>query len=172
MKKCSSKAFTSSMQVDFLEKRLRIVSVLEEIQEIFSVPIFIICTANFVACIANLAQIVVYASKNAAPTVVEVVFMSSNTVASMLCIFCSAGQVPTEMQKFSATARRHLEQRAILGMIRENLVIERLMLDETFTMSGCELIFYKKSTILTILGTILTYGLLILSIDLNAASKN
>ncbi|GBO13120.1 hypothetical protein AVEN_223539-1 [Araneus ventricosus] len=172
MKECSSEVFTSSVQIEFLKRRLRIVTVLEEIQEVFSKSTFMVCTANFTACMANLAQILVYASESAAMTLLEVSSISSITVASMVSIFFSAGKVPVEMQRFSAIARRHFEQRVILGMRSEMAGAERLMLHETFTMSGCELIFYKRSTVLTVLGTILTYGLLILNLDLKTDSNN
>ncbi|GBO22287.1 hypothetical protein AVEN_176553-1 [Araneus ventricosus] len=172
MKKCSSKAFTSSVQVEFLKKRLRIVSVLEEIEEVFSKSTFIVCTANFTACMANLAQILVYASENTALTLLEVFFISSITVASMVSIFFSAGKISVEMQRFSAIARRHFEHRVILGLSREDTGARSLFLDGKFTMSGCQLILYKRSTILTVLGTILTYGLLILNLDLETNSKN
>ncbi|GBN09597.1 hypothetical protein AVEN_178733-1 [Araneus ventricosus] len=154
-------------QIEILKRRLRVVKILEETQGIFSTATFVICTANFTSCLTDLSQIILYASQNIGVTIISVLFGSTSAVASLACIFLCAGQVPIEMKRISTITRRLFEQKAIWGIAEENAVVERLMLnEEECTLSGCELIFFKKSTVLTLIGTILTYGLLIFSMDL------
>ncbi|GFT33481.1 uncharacterized protein NPIL_668811 [Nephila pilipes] len=162
---CSPKMFTPGKQIGFLKDRKQITKLAEEIQAVFSQTSFIICMANFMSCLSSLSQIIFYISQNVAPTIIEILFILSSALASMLSIFYNAGQIPKEMKRFSQILRALHEDRILSGIVQENSLVEKLILDENiFVLSGCDLIFFTRSGILTVLGTILTYGLLILFI--------
>ncbi|GBL95614.1 hypothetical protein AVEN_212700-1 [Araneus ventricosus] len=116
IEKNSPESFTVVKQIEILKRRLRVVKILEEMQEIFSTASFVICSANFTSCLTDMSQIISYASQNIGPTIISVLFSSTSTVASIVCIFLSAGQVPIEMKRISTIARRLLEQKAIWGI--------------------------------------------------------
>ncbi|GBM95037.1 hypothetical protein AVEN_81802-1 [Araneus ventricosus] len=164
---CSPKELTTKKLVEFLQNRNRIIKVLKEIQSIFSTATFIICTANFMACFSNFGQVITYSPVYVELAVCETVNVAFLALVSMMSIFYYAGLIPMDMQRFTDILREHYEQRALLGIVPENSALERLVFEEkTFLLSGCDLIFYRKDTITTALGTILNYGLLILSIEL------
>ncbi|GFS41884.1 uncharacterized protein NPIL_599791 [Nephila pilipes] len=164
---CSPKLFTPGMQMGFLKDRKQITKLAEEIQAVFSQASFVICMANFMSCLSNLNQIIFYVALNIVPTIIEILFISSIALASILFLFFNAGQIPIEMKRFSQILRDLHENRILLGIVHKNSLVERLILDErTFILSGCDLIFFTRNGIFTVLGAILTYGLLIVSVDL------
>ncbi|GFY80142.1 uncharacterized protein TNIN_201611 [Trichonephila inaurata madagascariensis] len=167
IQKCPPMEFSTKVQIGFLKSRYRIIAVLEEIQAVFSKASLVICIGNFMACFSNLGEVLYYSPKTAFLTAVEVMFISTSTLVSLLSIFYCAGRIPLEMNAFSRVMQKQFEKRTFLGVIEENTSVERLLFQEKiFVLSGCEMIHFTRSGILTILGAILTYGLLILSVDL------
>ncbi|GFY64514.1 uncharacterized protein TNIN_14301 [Trichonephila inaurata madagascariensis] len=116
---------------------------------------------------SNIGEVLFYSPKTGVLIAVEVLFISISTLVSLLSIFYCAGRIPLEMDFFSRTIQKQFQKRALLGVVEENTSVERLLLQEkTFVLSGCEMIHFTRSGILTILGAISTYGLLVLSVDL------
>ncbi|GFU13517.1 uncharacterized protein NPIL_435251 [Nephila pilipes] len=164
---CSPKIFTPRMQIGFVKDRKQITKLAEEIQTVFSETSFIVCMANFMSCLSSLSVIIFYVAQNVVPNIIEILLILSSALTSMLSLFYNAGQIPIEMKRFSQILRDLHENRVLSGIVQENSLVERLILDEsTFIMSGCNIIFFTRNGILTILGAILTYGLLIVSVDL------
>ncbi|GFY38432.1 uncharacterized protein TNIN_43971 [Trichonephila inaurata madagascariensis] len=93
-----------------------------------------------------------------------------NSVSALIClisIFWIPGEVPIQMEKFNQVIRKKFELRACLNIVQENLSLERVLCEEkVFVLSGCSLVHFRKHFVLTVLGTILTYGLLIMNLDL------
>ncbi|GFR28344.1 uncharacterized protein TNCT_393261 [Trichonephila clavata] len=167
IQKCPPMEFSTKVQIGFLKNRYHIITVLEEIQAVFSKTSLVICIGNFMSCFSNLGEVLFYSPKTAFLTALEVLFISTSTLVSLLSIFYCAGRIPLEMNAFSKRIQMQFEKRALSGVIEENPTVERLLLQEkTFVFSACEMIHFTRSGILTILGTILTYGLLVLSVDL------
>ncbi|GBN38402.1 hypothetical protein AVEN_111979-1 [Araneus ventricosus] len=158
--------FTLKVEMEILKKRHHIFDMLEMIETSLSTASFLTCTAHFLACLSNLSQLLMYLPGNKTLTILAVSFISGSAVVSTAFIFLNAGQIPIEMEKFSRLLRRRIEQRSFLGLDSLKVRSERSVTDEqVFVLSGCDLIYYRKSTLLSLLGTILTYGLLILSIE-------
>ncbi|GFW69713.1 uncharacterized protein TNCV_1883571 [Trichonephila clavipes] len=169
---CSPKAFTVGVQIGLMKDRKHIMKLAEEIQTVFSRASFFICMTNFMSCLSNLGQIIFYLTQNVAPTLIEILFISFSALSSMLSIFYYAGQIPIEMKRLTQVLKNKFVDRVSLGIDQDNSFVERLLVEEnTFVMSGCDLIFFTRNGILTVLGTILTYGLLILSLDLKQKTE-
>ncbi|KAF8788164.1 hypothetical protein HNY73_009695 [Argiope bruennichi] len=166
MEKISPATFTFKVEMELLKKRHRIIDMLEMIEATLSTASFLTCAANFIACLTNLSHLLIYLSENKAITVINISLISGSAVVSTMSIFWNAGQIPIEMEKFSRLMRRRIEERSFLECNSLGIRTERSAVDEhVFVLSGHNLIYYRKSTILTLVGTILTYGLLILSIE-------
>ncbi|GFY75080.1 uncharacterized protein TNIN_406961 [Trichonephila inaurata madagascariensis] len=172
IQKCPPLEFSTKVQIGFLKSRYRIIAVLEEIQAVFSKASLVICIGNFMSCFSNLGEVLFYSPKTTFLTALEVLFISTSTLVSLLSIFYCAGRIPLELNAFSKMIQKQFEKRALSGVIEENPSVERLLLQEkTFVFSGCEIIYFTQSGILTIIGTILTYGLLVLSVDLKNVNQ-
>ncbi|GFT54264.1 uncharacterized protein NPIL_631911 [Nephila pilipes] len=84
-------------------------------------------------------------------------------------MFWIPGEVPIEMDNFNQVMRKKFELRAASGIISDNSAVERAVCDEkVIVLSGCSLIYFTKESVLSVLGTILTYGLLIIGLDLRS----
>ncbi|GFU26397.1 uncharacterized protein TNCV_2507151 [Trichonephila clavipes] len=77
-------------------------------------------------------------------------------------MFWIPGEVPIEMERFSQAARKKYELRAYFGIGSENPSVERALCEnKAFVLSGFNLVYFKKESVLTVMGTILTYGQLL-----------
>ncbi|GFY78502.1 uncharacterized protein TNIN_14561 [Trichonephila inaurata madagascariensis] len=170
LEKCSSKTFTVDVQVKYLKCRRRIIKLLEKTQDVFSPIIFLICSASFSCCFAMLGQLIFYSYKNGGLSFLsDTLFNSLSALISLISMFWIPGEVPIEMNKFDQAIRKKYELRAVSGVISENSSVERAFFEgQVFVLSACNLIFFTKESVLTVLGTILTYGLLIISLDLRS----
>ncbi|GBN82760.1 hypothetical protein AVEN_160488-1 [Araneus ventricosus] len=70
------------------------------------------------------------------------------------------------MENFTKIIRSKYEMRASFGIISQNPTVEKLLLEEKiFVVSGWNLIFFRRRSILPVLGTALTYGLLFMGFE-------
>ncbi|KAG8199762.1 hypothetical protein JTE90_000855 [Oedothorax gibbosus] len=82
-------------------------------------------------------------------------------------MFWVAGGIPLEIKQLRKAFTEKSKERALLGFALELTAPERIQTqNEDFKLSGCGLLFFRRSSILGVLGSILTYGLLIMSIEI------
>ncbi|GBM37347.1 hypothetical protein AVEN_24532-1 [Araneus ventricosus] len=92
--------------------------------------------------------------------------ISTTVFISLILMFWIPDQIPLEMENFTKIIRSKYEMRASSGIISKNPTVEKLLLEEKiFVLSGCNLIFFRRSNILPVLGTALTYGLLFMGFE-------
>ncbi|GBM95920.1 hypothetical protein AVEN_85273-1 [Araneus ventricosus] len=162
---CSAQEFTISRQRDVLGREAEIERLVHCIQKIFSVPSFLIATAHFSACIAILGTLIVnsriYTKDYAVLNQLIVVFLSSS--GGLLACLWAAGGIPIEEDRFKDTFRRKTKQRFQLVNGKNERCIQNQILEKpTFVLSGCEIIYFRRSSILSLAGTVLTYTILLI----------
>ncbi|GBN64714.1 hypothetical protein AVEN_254642-1 [Araneus ventricosus] len=161
------KAFTTSIQIRCLKSRRKIHKMLDKLQACFSFLSFVACAGNFSCCFALLSQIILYSfSDSALAYQADTVMNSIIVTAPLIMMFWIPETIPMELEKLNKIIRWKYEMRASSGMVCENPSVEKLLLEEKiFVVSGCNLISFRKCHILSVFGTALTYGLLILSFE-------
>ncbi|GFT33475.1 uncharacterized protein NPIL_668781 [Nephila pilipes] len=114
-----------------------------------------------------LGQLLFYSRKRGALNFLSDTFFNSvSTLISLISMFWIPGEVPIEMEKFNQVVRKKYEFRASSGIVSENPSVERVLCEEkVFILSGYNFVYFTKQSVLTVLGTILTYGLLIMNLD-------
>ncbi|GFY80141.1 uncharacterized protein TNIN_201601 [Trichonephila inaurata madagascariensis] len=174
LEKCPPKAFTVDVQIKYLKCRRKIVKLLQKTQDIFSLITFVICSASFSCCFAMLGQLIFYSFKHSGLSFLsDTIFNSVSALLSLTVLFWIPGEVPIEMEKLSHAARKKYELRASFGIGSENPSIERALCEEkAFVLSGFNLVHFTKESVLTVMGTILTYGLLLTTLDLQSFPKS
>ncbi|GBN59732.1 hypothetical protein AVEN_138612-1 [Araneus ventricosus] len=96
----------------------------------------------------------------------DTVINSINVTVPLIVMFWIPEEIQMELEKLNKIILWKYEMRASSGMISENPSIEKLLLEERpFVLSGCSLIAFQRCHILSVFGTALTYGLLILSFE-------
>ncbi|GBO31031.1 hypothetical protein AVEN_38044-1 [Araneus ventricosus] len=89
-----------------------------------------------------------------------------NVVIPLILMFWIPEQIPLEMEDLNKIIRCKYEMRASSGTVSENSTVEKLLLEKKiFVVSGCHLIFFRRSNILSVLGSALTYGLLLIGLE-------
>ncbi|GBM87155.1 hypothetical protein AVEN_19138-1, partial [Araneus ventricosus] len=110
---CSAEEFTIYRQRDILGREAEIERLVHFIQQIFSVPSFLIATAHFSACTAILGAFIVdskiYTRDYAVLNQLVVVFLSSS--GGLLACLWAAGGLPIEEDRLKDTFRRKTKQR-------------------------------------------------------------
>ncbi|GBN26855.1 hypothetical protein AVEN_162506-1 [Araneus ventricosus] len=163
---CSAEEFTISRQRDILGREAQIERLVLFIQKIFSAPSFLIATAQFSACTSIFGAFIVdskiYTQDYVVLNQLVVVFLSSS--GGLLACLWAAGGLPIEEDRFKDTFRRKTKQRLQLVNGKNERYIQNQILEKpTFVLSGCEIIYFRRSSILSLAGTVLTYTILLIS---------
>ncbi|KAG8185298.1 hypothetical protein JTE90_023906 [Oedothorax gibbosus] len=172
IKNCPPKSFTPSRQLEILQNKRRILDNLFAVEENLSSPSLVLCLALFVSCMASLGSFLtnIY-SENSIFEYVDVFYTLSNGLLALSAIFGTAGQVPIEIEDFGVIFQRKLEDRMFTGIIDDNIRIGKCFIDNPrFVLSGLRVIFYTRDLILTTIGTILTYALLVMNLHTSQLS--
>ncbi|GBN62513.1 hypothetical protein AVEN_3195-1 [Araneus ventricosus] len=104
--------------------------------------------------------------QNALTYQVDAIMTSTSVFISLIMMFWIPEQIPLEMENFTKIIRSKYEMRASSGIISQNPTVEKLLLEEKiFVVSGWNLIFFRRRSILPVLGTALTYGLLFMGFE-------
>ncbi|GFY46998.1 uncharacterized protein TNIN_11311 [Trichonephila inaurata madagascariensis] len=154
--------FKRHKQLDILKNKAKIGKVLQNIQTIFSLPMFLIIVANFLICSSILAG-----------SLIKIKFDEDNIVFifyflnAILCVVTSvwvAGSIPIAISRFKEVFHQTTHDRLLYHHTTEELHLKTDLFHEPdFVLTGCNIISYRRSTILALIGTLLTYTVLVLS---------
>lgn len=154
--------FNYKVQMDILKSKSKITKVLRDLQNSFSLASLLVCLAGFSACCSVVGCFVAYTIGDMSPVMVgDLAYTACHSVVSVSLVVWTAGQVPVETAAFKSAFREKIEGRAFLG-IAENA--DRGLFEmENFVLAGGHVISFKRSLILTFMGTMLTYTFLLIS---------
>ncbi|GBN59731.1 hypothetical protein AVEN_138611-1 [Araneus ventricosus] len=106
--------------------------------------------------------------ENALTYEADTIIFSVTVVIPLVTMFSIPEQIPLELENLNKIIRWKYEMIAIYGITSKNPTVEKLLLEENIlVVSGCNLIFFRRSYTLSVLGTALTYGLLIVGFDMH-----
>ncbi|KAG8199766.1 hypothetical protein JTE90_000859 [Oedothorax gibbosus] len=87
-------------------------------------------------------------------------------------MFWVAGGIPLEIKLLRKSFTDKSKERDLLGFVSESTVSIKIQIEnEDFELSGCGLLFFRRSSILGVIGSILTYGLLVMSVEIKQENK-
>ncbi|GFR26246.1 uncharacterized protein TNCT_399101 [Trichonephila clavata] len=166
VKTCLRETFLYPKQIELLQLRRRAIDQIEDLQRNFSFISFLVCIVNFTMCFSSLGSYL-WLSENSYPFVtIDAFYTTFNCLMSLSAIFVVAGQVPIEMENFTNEFLKKFEHRFFLEPSQDNTrVLEWLLKKPDLVLSGCKVISYRRSSVLTAVGTILTYGLLVVNME-------
>ncbi|GBN90259.1 hypothetical protein AVEN_54753-1 [Araneus ventricosus] len=162
--KVSPKEFTVSKQVDILRRKRNVEDILNILQNLFYSSSFFICMANFCCCCTQIGWVVgIYRLENVWTMLTLFFLQLACSAASLLACFWVAGGLPIQMQAFIKEFQQKIEHRLMLRG-REDEVNFGGRLDErsVFVLSGYDIIHFKRSSILALAASVLTYTLLLI----------
>ncbi|GFU18462.1 uncharacterized protein NPIL_554641 [Nephila pilipes] len=158
--------FELSQQIDILKRKKNNYDVLNNIQNVFSVPILFIVLANVFMCSAITGRLLVK-NDSKIPISIRLGFMYY-LVNAILCIVITlwiAGSVPIEMNKFKETFYKKAQERLLLRIANtEELQLKIDLINEPdFELTGFDILPIRRSTIFALIGTLFTYTVLVIS---------
>ncbi|KAG8178729.1 hypothetical protein JTE90_025457 [Oedothorax gibbosus] len=162
--KCPLKYFTYSFQIEILNSHFRNVNLLTDLQNVFSTPLVLLCTASFCTSCSIIGSFVLYDFRDISfQMMVDSVFAALVTTSSLIAIIWTAGLVAIESRKFRQAFCKKVEQMVILGLDCDRK-LERWMYDSPeFILTGGDIFYFRRSLILTFVGAILTYTFLLVN---------
>ncbi|GFS87192.1 uncharacterized protein NPIL_265501 [Nephila pilipes] len=94
----------------------------------------------------------------------QLILLLMNTFCGLVAILWKAGSLPIEAEKLKKTFRRKCRKKFLSEKKVREIQFQTDLIDTTdFAMSGCNVIYFYRSTLLALAGTILTYTVLLIS---------
>ncbi|GFU01996.1 uncharacterized protein NPIL_162831 [Nephila pilipes] len=158
--KYTPEEFEQSKQLDILKKKAKICRVLQNIQTVFSLPIFLIIVANFLMCSSLLGGVLIKIQFDEDNMVVMFYFI--NAILCIITVLWVAGSVPVEMSRFKEAFHQTTQERLLYYHTTEELHLKMdLFIESDFVLTGCNILSFRRNTILAVIGTLLTYTVLV-----------
>ncbi|GFT33491.1 uncharacterized protein NPIL_668861 [Nephila pilipes] len=154
--------FEQSKQLDILKKKANICRDLQSIQTVFSLPMFLILVANFFMCSSVLGGVLI--KIKFADDDMIFIFYFVNAILCIITALWVAGSVPVEMSRFKEAFHQTTHERLLYYHTTEELHLKMDLFNEPdFVLTGCNILPFRRSTILTVIGTLLTYTVLVVN---------
>ncbi|GFR19945.1 uncharacterized protein TNCT_165141 [Trichonephila clavata] len=156
----SPEEFGPTKQIDILRQKAKIDKVLESVQAIYSVPSFLLITMHFLSFASVIrSTIEVEGESFLSYIIVEAIihiFTDFNCLFFMLWI---ASGVTVQMKKLKHELSEKVRARFLYnGNLREIQPKGKFFGQSDFVFTGCDIILYKRSTLLSISRTLLIYA--------------
>ncbi|GFX01051.1 uncharacterized protein TNCV_4580171 [Trichonephila clavipes] len=161
---CSPEDFTLYFQRNILRKRVKIYNLLLKIKDTFSLSVFFILIAHIAMCSGITGWLLVKQWDEANYFwKVETPYFAISSVLCVVSVLWVAGSIPVELSAFKETFYQKTHRRLLYFNMRDELFLKTDLFHEPeFVFSGCEMISFRRGTILTIIGTSFTYTMLII----------
>ncbi|GFR25661.1 uncharacterized protein TNCT_515581 [Trichonephila clavata] len=161
---CSPEDFTLRFQRNILRKRVKTYNFLLKIKDTFSLSIFFIMIAHIAMCSSIIGWLLVKQwDKASYYWKVETPYFAISSVLCVVSFLWVAGSIPVELSTFKETFYQKTHQRLLYFNMRDELFLKTDLFQEPeFEFSGCEMVSFRRGTILTIIGTSFTYTMLVI----------
>ncbi|GFU33343.1 uncharacterized protein NPIL_173901 [Nephila pilipes] len=154
------KEFGLSEQVDILQGKAKIDDILDNMQDIFSLPSLLVIMSSFLSCCTVLGINLNGINSNGLAT--SVLFFGVPNLVSLIAVLWTAGGLPVEQHKLKGAFYKKVHIRFLMLRCSEEPQCKREILDKPeFVLNGCNIFSYTRSSILAAVGTLLTYTLLV-----------
>ncbi|GIY26059.1 uncharacterized protein CDAR_195481 [Caerostris darwini] len=161
---CSVEEFGVSKRIAFMKRKSRIDDILDRIQDIFLFPLFTIVVSNVLNGFCMLNS---YLDKNiwmsdGISLIIESALYTINSLGCLVAVFWIAGDIPVKEHKFKNTLQKKINMRLLFAENSENFKSEKLLLHkQDFVFTGWDILSYRRSSIFTLFGALMTYSVLI-----------
>ncbi|GBM45614.1 hypothetical protein AVEN_86550-1 [Araneus ventricosus] len=162
--RCSPHSFTSSKRIKIVRQKSKIDDILDSIQDIFSLPSFIIIILNLAACFSLLGLYLDMTSMQARGVIfiVEWALYAGNAIAGLVLTLWIAGYVPIEDSRFKEEFYKKMKMRMLLLGLSEEMELEKWIITRPeFAFTGWNILSYRRSSVFALVGTLLTYTFLV-----------
>lgn len=160
---CPPMNFTISKQLKILQKESEIDDILEVLREYFSAVSLLVFGAYFLCSVSTLGYFVTTAYHTLDISIGLVLTLyAACSLAGMMSMLYVAGGLSIELNSFKKAFCKKLQHRMIFKQRNGEIESERGMLEKPeFELSACGILNYKRSNMLTLVGALLTYTIIL-----------
>ncbi|GFQ85604.1 uncharacterized protein TNCT_707761 [Trichonephila clavata] len=156
----SPEEFGPSEQIEILRQKAKIDDIVETLQDIFSLPSFFVIMTHLFTCGSHLGINLI--GNHSKIVIVKAVFYGMTNLVSLVVVLWIAGSLPVDQNKLKSAFYKKVHSRFLRVPILEERYCKREILDKAdFVLNGCSVFPYTRNSILALIGTLLTYSLLI-----------
>ncbi|GFQ80211.1 uncharacterized protein TNCT_50301 [Trichonephila clavata] len=160
---CSPEQFGPSEQIQVLHYKTKIDEVLKITQEIFSAPSFCLIVSNSISCYSMLGSYLM--DTMMMHQLIQASFIGICSFLYLTGILWISGTLPVELNKLRDTFYEKAYLRCISFGFSSEPNFRREILDKReFVFTGCDVLHYRRSSVLAVVGTLITYTLLVVNI--------
>ncbi|CAL1286001.1 unnamed protein product [Larinioides sclopetarius] len=162
---CSPANFGISKQLSILKNRIQIRDILFEVEAVFAVPVFCAIVGNILMCASVIGWYLVkeWNDTNIAWKM-NIAFYAINAFSNVMATAWVASELAISMKKFKETLIQKTEKRLLYCDAKgEQYLKTDLLAEPDFVLTGCNIIYFNRSTILALVGTLLTYTILLVN---------
>ncbi|KAF8787280.1 hypothetical protein HNY73_008895 [Argiope bruennichi] len=157
---CTFERFTPLKQIDIINRKEKVDSVLESFERIFSLPSFLMTVTNILSCGSVLGSTIIDNDLQF-HILAQWMFHTTNIFGCLLTTFWIAGSIPIELKEFKDAYYRKACLRMLKARIPEESRLERWVFDTPdFVLTGFGVFSYTRSSLLAVVGALLTYTML------------
>lgn len=158
---CPSRGFIDNYQMQVIKKRAQIVNVIQTIQKEFSLILTLMCCSQIFCCFSGFSELLSIITEPSDEGAIIVLYVL-NAFLCLTAVIGVAGQIPIEMRNLTDSLHQMLDKKVIESdrPVRPDVMIT-LTYRPDVTLSASELLFFTRQSALVILGTFLTYSILI-----------
>lgn len=148
----------------------RIIRMLDQLQKVFSLPTFLLVLIDSTSSFTTLASVLLYSLEERTTLVTaENTFVFANSAFLLTATIGFASQIPIIIRRIRDCMQQLSENFFCYNhnCLPENSRTVHLRIIQerpAFVLSGCDIIYFTRRSILTALGTLFTYGLLIIQL--------
>ncbi|KAG8180008.1 hypothetical protein JTE90_020963 [Oedothorax gibbosus] len=160
---CQPIHFTASKQLTILQKESEIDNVLAMLQDYFSVTSLLVFGAYFLCSVSTLGYYITTAYTTLDISIGLMLTMYAVcSLAGMMSILYVAGGLSIELNRFKSAFCRKLQERMFLRQGIEEIRPYRGPFDKPdFEFTTCGILNYNRSNMLTVVGALLTYTIIV-----------
>lgn len=162
---CTPEYFTVTKQLDILGREQYIEDALNQLQNVFSIPSFFAFAAHFCSCSGILGLVLIGALPfMPVGTTIQISLYFVNSLCYIIACSWFVGGVSISMEKFKLEFSQKAQRRmCVLRTTQEWRFDRDLYQRPSLVLSGCDILYFTRNSILAVAGTLLTYTILILN---------
>ncbi|GFS47473.1 hypothetical protein NPIL_553141 [Nephila pilipes] len=157
------------------ERYCKIIVVVQDIQQTFSLTSFFLCLGYIAASFTTLSFMLLFPERGIESLLFENVFALVTTAFHMIMLFYFGGRIPVKMVEVRnafhvkcstiSSGKLHPDVRMELTALSKLVDLPEIVL------SGCDILYYTKKNIFSALGSFITYTLLLLQFNNKGLSR-
>ncbi|GIY78316.1 uncharacterized protein CDAR_2361 [Caerostris darwini] len=160
---------TSRNEIDFLKEYFKIVEVIDQLKTVLSFPMLVILTSSFFTSCTGIAFFVSEAPDLLATYAVEISSNIITGISTIISLTICSSRISECMSDVKETVECLIERHQFGNLRFEQKVIfllKRIEKKEVIYMSACDMVYFQRDFLLTVFGTLFSYGVLIYTLNI------